>query len=227
MKSIVISGASSGIGKACAELFADSGYLVHAISRTVDKITKHKNILPHRVDLLSKEEISKFTAQIKNVDGIIHAAGIVIRKPFLDINTAEMLCEFQTHVFSTVQLNQELYPLLKESSEASIVYVSSNLALKPIANTSIYSAAKAAQAALVKALAIEWAPIRVNGIYLGITDTPIHQFKSEEEKLATHRLHPLGRMATAEEVAKEIYHLYHSKWTTGAMNLFDGGISLS
>ncbi|MCB0348204.1 MAG: SDR family oxidoreductase [Bdellovibrionales bacterium] len=230
MKTVIITGATSGIGFEAALLFANNNYKVMGLGRNLDKGPSHPNIHLEQVDLLSKESINtfitNFTTNHNELSGIIHNAGIVIRKPFVDFTEEEILKEFQTHVFSTIQLNQALYPLLKDTKDASIVFVNSTLATKPISNTSIYSAAKSAQASLVKSLAIEWAPIRVNGIHLGIIDTPIHNFNSKQKEDAD-QLQTLKRVGTSSEAAKEIFHLFHSQWTTGALNTFDGGISLN
>lgn len=226
MKTVLITGATSGIGKQTALLFAHNNYKVIACGRDESKAPRHENIIFKNVDLLSKDSISSLTQSISQLDGIIHAAGIVIRKPFGAFTDEDIFKEFQTHVFSTIQINQNLHSLLKKSESASIVFVNSTLGIKPIVNTSIYAAAKAAQASLIKSLALEWAPIRVNGIYLGIVDTPIHNFTAKERE-STNRLQPLARMATADEVGIEILHLFESKWSTGAINTFDGGILLT
>ncbi len=230
MKRIIVTGATSGIGFETSLLFAHNDYEVIALGRNLNNAAKHPNIKPVSVDLLSKESIHAFTKDLllekKQLHGIIHNAGIVIRKPFGEFSAEDILKEFQTHVFSTIQLNQDLYPLLTNTPDASVLFVNSTLAVRPIPNTSIYSAAKAAQASLVKSLALEWAPIRVNGIYMGIIDTPIHSF-NERQKVEADKLQSLGRVGTASEAALEIFNLFQSKWTTGAIHTFDGGISLT
>lgn len=230
MKSVIVTGATSGIGFETSLLLANNDYEVIAVGRNLSKAAKHPNIKAVSVDLLSKDSIDTFVKNLllqrTYLHGIIHNAGIVIRKPFHEFTTEDILKEFQTHVFSTIQLNQGLYPLLKNTTDSSVVFVNSTLAVKPIPNTSIYSAAKAAQASLVKSLALEWAPIRVNGIYMGIIDTPIHSF-TKEQRAEADKLQPLGRLGTAKEAALEIFNLFQSKWTTGAIHTFDGGISLT
>jgi 3-oxoacyl-[acyl-carrier protein] reductase len=225
MKTVLVTGATSGIGRQTALLFAQNNYKVIATGRQESRAPRHENIIFKQADLLNTKSISSLTQSIEHLDGIVHAAGIVIRKSFLEFSNDEIQKEFQTHVFATIQLNQELYPILKNSSDASIVFVNSTLGIKPIINTSIYAAAKAAQASLIKSLALEWSPIRVNGIYLGIVDTPIHSFTDSQRKEAD-TLQILGRIGTSQEAATEILHLYSSKWSTGAINIFDGGILL-
>jgi NAD(P)-dependent dehydrogenase (short-subunit alcohol dehydrogenase family) len=227
MKTVLITGATSGVGFETAKLFADKGYSVIAAGRNIEKAPKHSNIKPMHLDLLSAPSVETFIKEVSKtfdtLSGIIHAAGIVIRKPFLEFSKDDIFKEFQTHVFAPIELQQKLHSLLQPT--ASVLFINSTLALKPIADTAIYSAAKAAQASIVKSMALELAPIRVNGIYLGITNTPIHNFTSDQKKFAD-TLQPLARVAESEEVAKEAYHLFHSEWSTGALQVFDGGILL-
>ena len=131
---------------------------------------------------------------------------------------------------------QNIYPLMKPGLGHSIVNVSSTLGLRPIENVSAYCATKAAMISWTETMALELGAqnIRVNCVAPGLVDTPIHPFHSQApekkqqslEKLAP--MQPLGRVGTAEEIARSIYFLASedSAWTTGATLSVDGGINL-
>ena len=149
--------------------------------------------------------------------------------PFEQTNLDHWNQCFQVHIIGPAHLTIYLIDLIKRDS-ASIVNVSSNLGIKPIINTSAYSASKAAMLNWTQSLALELAPwkVRVNAVAPGIVQTPIHGQWSPEMLEQMNNLQPLKRVATPEEIAKSIYFLASddSSWTTGTTLVVDGGISL-
>ena len=126
---------------------------------------------------------------------------------------------------------------MKTGNNNSIVNVSSTLGLKPTADTSAYSASKAAMNNWTQSLALALGSkkIRANCVCPGLVDTPIHSFHSlsipEKEKTLQKLspMQPLGRVGKSEEIAQSIYFLAseESAWTTGAILSVDGGINIT
>lgn len=244
MKSAIITGASSGIGLATAKKFHQEGYFVFLIARSKSKLFElHKeltNSMPIVCDLAEYSEIDQAVEKIKNsghsIEVLVNNAGIFQRKSFMECEMDEWEITFKVNFFAPIYLTKKIIPLMPQNQKACITMVSSTLGIKTSANTSVYSATKAALNNLAQTLALELAAshIRCNVIAPGIVETPIHGFDrmSAEKKDQTlgfyNTLQPLGRIGKPGELAESIYFLSspHSAWTTGAINIIDGGINL-
>lgn len=231
----VVTGASSGIGRSISDLLISKGYTVIGLGREVSRLKSSKNIIAD----LSKEsaclqacsEIREYLGNLP-LHGLVNNAGVVDRLSFMDTSFQIWERHFQTNLMSAIRLTHELYPQLKAVKGSSVLNISSTLGIRPIADTAAYSAMKAAMVNWTKTLALEWAKdgIRVNCICPGLVDTPIHAFHSQDEskKVDAHKAQPLGRMGTPKEIAQGSWFLLSedSSWTTGAVNVIDGGIIL-
>lgn len=248
-KIAVITGAGSGIGQATAEFFSHQSWSTILVGRNLEKLKTVQSKLKSpswcfAVDLANEESIHLGTNQIQKIlsqepayISIINNAGIYEGATFLDSTMESWKSQFTTNLFGAVDFTRRLAPELIRQKQGSIVNVSSTLGLRPTANTSAYSASKAAMNSWTQSLALELAPfhIRVNGICPGIVDTPIHSFHSlpNAQKKSTldsmAKLQPLGRVGEPLEIAKSIYHFAseESSWTTGALISVDGGINIS
>lgn len=246
MNSVIITGASSGIGAATAKLFSQKGYFVYLVGRNEANLIKTKNecgkYSKHFVcDLNNHDQTSGMIQEILKdsnqhpVTILINNAGIFERTKFEeDFSSWNRM--FETNLFSAVYLTQLVYKYFQTNHQGSIVNVSSTLGLKPGAETLAYSASKSAMNSWTQGLAIEAAAfnIRVNAICPGIVDTPIHSFhslpqdKKNKALESLNTLQPLGRVGLPEDIAKSIYFLAsdESNWTTGALLSVDGGINL-
>ena len=240
----IITGGGSGIGRSCAHLFAKKNHLVIVTGRNKEKLETTANaypdfITPYPFDLNNTEDCKKFVTYLTdqfpsaNISTLIHNAAIFVRKNFCETSDQEWIDMFQTNLFAPVRLTRLLLPLMVEGS--NIINISSTLGLKPILDTSAYSASKAAMVNWTKQLALELAPkIRVNAVCPGMVETPIHDFFqwSEEEKQKMREelkgIQPLGRIGQPEDIAPSVYFLAstESAWTTGAILSVDGGINL-
>lgn len=166
--------------------------------------------------------------------GLVNNAGVFDRVSFVNTPDAVWERQFQANLLSAVRLTRELYPDLKQATPSAVLNISSTLGIKPVADTSAYSAVKAAMVNWTKTLAIEWAAegIRANCICPGLVDTPIHAFHQTKEddktRLAAHAMQPLGRMGVPADIADAAWFLMSpsSSWTTGTVFSIDGGISL-
>lgn len=244
MKSAIITGASSGIGLATARKFHQENYFVFLIARSKEKLLNLQKELPNSMaivcDLAEYSEIDQAFEKIQNsghsIEVLVNNAGIFQRKSFLESDITEWEITFKVNFFAPIYLTKKVIPLMQQNQKGCITMISSSLGVKTSANTSIYSASKAAMNNLAQTLALELAStkIRCNVIAPGIVETPIHGFDrmSSEKKTQTldfyNTLQPLGRIGKPAELAESIYFLSsdHSAWTTGAINIIDGGITL-
>ncbi len=235
MKSVVITGAGSGIGRATAMLFARNNYHVFLLGRDSRKLRithlECGDATSITCDLTRVEEVDATAKQIlstnKDVEIIVNNAGTFTYKPFEQQTDEEWTDQYQIHVLGAVRLTRAFWPSFVQKRKGSIVNVSSTLGIRPTAGTGAYSAMKAAQVSWTQSLALEGAPhgIRVNCVAAGIVDTPIHP---PGAILQMQNAQPLGRVGRPDEIARSIHFLAceNSAWTTGAILHVDGGINL-
>lgn len=245
--SVMITGATSGIGYETARLFLQKGFFTHLLGRKTESLESLKKEFPdqimvHTCDLLKPQEIKKTVNLLLEstplpMDTLINCAGIYERHGNDDVNSEEIWNrQYQVNVLAPVLLVQNLIPSWKKLGKASVVNVSSTLGLRPATHVAAYGAMKAALIHWTQSLALEEGPwgLRANCVAPGIVDTPIHSFhqmnESEKSKIVSsmNQLQPLGRIGNAQEIAKSIYFLAsaESAWTTGAVLSVDGGINL-
>ncbi len=249
VRSALVTGAGSGIGQAAAVALAKEGYFVFLMGRRIDKLTETQKLIgtatsPNQsttlvCDLNQSKDIERAVATIQahpQLEVVVNNAAIYERnKP--EANNSDLWRRtFAANLFGTVDLTERLIPVLKQAEHPSIVNVASTLGIKPIPETSAYSASKAALINWTLSLALDLAPkIRVNCVCPGIIDTPIHPFHGQEtsEKAKTlellNPLQPLGRIGTPEDVVPAILYFAttRSAWTTGSALTVDGGINIS
>lgn len=240
MKHVIVTGAGSGIGKSLSKKLLEQGYTPVLIGRSLKKLqetAKELNNSPYFSVDLSKEssikELQKGYASLEQgvLKGVVNNAGVFKPMAFENTSTDDWLSHYENNLLTSINTSKAFLELLKKYG-GSIVNVSSTLGLRPIANTSAYSASKAALINLSQSMAIELAPykIRVNTVCPGIVDTPIHQPENRSTwKTDASKLQPLGRIGEPEDISGVICHLISedSKWTTGTVIPVDGGILLN
>lgn len=242
MKSVLITGASSGIGEKIAQLFSEHGYKTILVGRNKLKLNRLSiqlnNSSFHIADFNQPEEVDKLCntllEQGEPLHALINNAGIVEYSNLDNASTESLHKQFQVNFFSVFQLTKKLKPLLTKNTPSFVVNIASTLGLKPIKDTGIYSASKAAMINWTKTLALEWAGdgVRANAIAPGLVDTPIHAFHkldpSHQDRKFVDTLQPLKRIGRPEEIAHMAFLLTqpHSEWTTGSIITIDGGIQL-
>ena len=245
-KAALITGASSGIGQATALEFARQGYFVYLMGRDKSRLEETALQCGSGACLLSCD-LTDATAVEKRVreiyenplyrlEVLVNNAGIFKTHSMEEGSDEIWLSQFQANLLGPVRLTRLLIPYFKKHQKGSIVNVASTLGLRPSSSTGAYSASKAAMINWTQSLAQEAGAygVRVNCVAPGIVDTPIHSFhdlqgpqkKSALEEMG--KLQPLGRIGTAEDLAKSIYFIGSdlSSWTTGAILSVDGGINL-
>lgn len=241
-KTIIITGASSGIGRQCAISASELGANVVLIARNLEelKITKSlmRNSSKHyicAVDLMDFEKleiaVNKAMGKFKKMHGIIHAAGISTTLPLRNISASKMDDYFKTNVFASIQLTRQLTkPVFLTETGASIVFLSSVMGVVGEVGKTIYGLTKGALIAGSKSIALELAPkkIRVNCISPGVVITPMSSnavYTNDENSIEKiTNMHPLG-LGMPNDVANACMFLLSdaSRWITGTNLIVDGG----
>jgi len=238
-KTILITGASSGIGKATAIECSKMGAKVIITARNVERLEQtikqmagsdHEYI---KADLSKSEDIKKLISNLPEIDGLVNNAGI--SKPTLTQFISEEVVNdiFLVNTFAPIYLTQGLLKQKRIKNKGSIVFTSSisGLACSEVGE-SLYSASKAAINGFVKGAAIELATkgIRLNTVNPGLIDTNIFDegIITKEQLEEKKKRYPLRRFGKPEEVAYAIIYFLSdaSLWTTGANLIIDGGYTL-
>lgn len=242
-KTILVTGASSGIGRGICIQCARMGAKVVLVGRNEERLNETLSSMGgadshevHTCELTDDESLNNLINNCPVLDGVVHCAGIsqIVMAKNLDGNSIEHI--FKTNVYAPLALNAGLLKKRKISKGGSIVFLSSisgNYATN--IGESGYAATKAALAGYVKAAALELAAqkIRVNSIHPGVVETPLLQVSnstfSEEDLDNLKKKYPLKRFGLPEDVANSAVFLLSdaSSWMTGSELLIDGGYSLN
>lgn len=242
-KIALVTGASSGIGKAIAQHLDQNLYQVALLGRDLKRLQATASSLTYTHLILQadisdplsvKEALGKLENWTSQIDLLINNAGQIKRSSFLKSTEADWSMHFQTNLFGTFRITQGVFPFLKKSKKAHVINISSSLADNPVQSTSIYSASKAAMNNWTKSLASEWAKdhICVNAINPGLIYTPIHSFYEKTDETSQnliqqcHKISPLGRMGTVQDVVEAVHYLSQTSWVTGSLLTVDGGSRL-
>lgn len=226
MSSIVLAGASSGIGAALKLRLEEAGHRVFTLGRNV--ISSEGHLV---YDALSSEQISYPESWPDTIHGFAYMPGSIQLKPFHRTSEDDFLRDFQVNVLGFVRLLQVLLPALKKGGSSSVLAFSTVAANTGLGFHSSISASKGALQSLCLSLASELAPsgIRVNCVAPSITDTPLAAalLNSPEKREASAKRHPLGRIGSAEDLAAAAAFLLSSEsgWISGQILGVDGGYS--
>lgn len=224
MERVVVTGASSGIGAACVEVFQAEGAEVIGVD-----IAGSSNADLHlQLDLSSADcgsELGGFL-ESRHVDGLVNNAGVGLDKTAVETTTSDFDRVIAVNLRAPFLLATALQPRLAERN-GFVVNVASVHAVATSQCVAVYAASKGGLVALTRALAIEWAPeIRVNSVLPGAVDTELLRaglFRTESslERLADR--HPLKRVGTPFDVAWAILFLARNSFATGSTLAIDGG----
>ena len=241
-KNIIITGASSGIGRQCAITASKLGARVVLVARNKERLQETLALMERTsehlicdTDLMdfdaTEEAIKTAMATLGKMHGIIHAAGISTTLPLRSISATKMDDYFKTNVYASIQLTRILTkPAYLTEQGASIIFLTSVMGVVGEVGKTIYSLTKGALVAGSKSMALELAPkkIRVNCISPGVVVTPMSSsavYSQDQEALEkTKSYHPLG-LGVPEDVANGCMFLLAdaSRWITGTNLMIDGG----
>lgn len=235
-KTILITGASSGIGKETAIRCAKMGARLILTARNVERL---KGVLTglegdgHQMivcDLNVSEQLNQLIGQIDSVNGVLISVGKGLTSPYTFTTKDKYEDVFNINFFSPIELLRLLVKKKKLQKESSVVIISSISGTAYYNGCNVaYGTSKAALNSVMKYCAIEFAPkkIRVNSICPGMIDTPlIHRETISEEQLQQDVCsYPLKRYGKPEDVANGAIYLLSdaSSWVTGHSLVIDGG----
>ena len=238
-KTILVTGASSGIGKATSLLCADMGAKVIAIGRNDLRLEEvlfsltgegHVKMV---LDLNDEKAVDAAVSEIPLLDGVANCTGKANMNPFQFVNRQEMDGIFSTNFFSPILFVNKLLKAKKLQKGSSVVFVSSIDGPKVVrAGNSVYSASKSALVGMARNMAIDLVgkKIRVNCVLPGTTDTEMIRTANVTEEMLqeTAKSLPMKRFARPEEIANAIAFLLSdaSSYMTGTELVVDGGGSV-
>ena len=242
VKTVLITGAAGGIGRATVELFSESGWRVIGVDRSSYGEGFPVSGLFIQADISEPKELEAIFTQAQSfsdrLDALVNNAAVQIAKPLLETSVEEWH-EVMVSNLRVVFLAMKLaFPLFQSAGGGAVVNVSSVHAVATSANIASYAASKGGMLALTRAMAIEFAPhdIRVNAILPGAVDTPMLRaglarghvgdgsLPERLENLANKTV--IGRVGKPEEIAHAIYFLAdntQSSFMTGQALIVDGG----
>ena len=238
-KTILVTGASSGIGRAIAIECAKMGAKVVVTGRNETRLQETHSLLegdqPDYIvaDLSVNEDVVRVSKELSTLNGLVNCAGLTKVAPFPFATRDSFEEVMNVNFFAPTELTRLLVKSKKIGKGSSIVFISSvsGVYCSAIAS-SIYSASKGAVNGLVKGIALDLASkgIRVNCVNPGMIDTHIFsEGKITQEQLKEDmERYPLKRYGKPEEVAYAVIYLLSdaSSWTTGSNLLIDGGYTL-
>ena len=234
-KTILVTGASSGIGKATAILCSSMGARVIASGRNKARLQETFDALigtDHKAfaaDLTLTDERERLCEAVPALDGLVHCAGIGHRTPCKSITADDISRVMNANFNAAVLLQACLLTQKKINKSASIVFLSSRTAEVPTLANSLYSASKGALKSYAQCLALELAPrgIRVNCICPAMVWTPlVLQGGVTEDQLESEQVkYPLKRYGSPEDIANLAVFLLSdaSSWMTGSCIDITGG----
>lgn len=236
-KTILVTGASSGIGRATAIECSKMGAKVVITARSQSRLKETLDSLEgegHQMilcDLTNDDEVSTLVEVTPLLDGLVCNAGINKLVPIRQLKEVYLTNIFAVNTFSPILLVQKLSKKKKIANDASLVFTSSISGIGAAAvGESMYIASKGAVSAFVKAAALEFAKkgIRVNAVCPGMVKTDMSDaYELNEGENEDLKNYPLGRYANPEDVAWGIVYLLSNaaSWVTGTNMVIDGGLT--
>jgi NAD(P)-dependent dehydrogenase (short-subunit alcohol dehydrogenase family) len=242
-KRILVTGASSGIGRETCIAIAKEGGAVIAVARREDLLKELIAELNETIDsghvckvcdITNDEQLSDLVSSIENLDGVVHSAGIVFPMPIKFIRKKHLEKVWSLNTFAPIELTSLLLSKKLINEGASILFLSSISTKHPYFGGAVYVSSKAALEAYSRNLALEMASkkVRSNVLSPALVKTAIFEQTveaSDTERLAEYESqYPFG-FGTPEDIANAILFFLsiESRWITGQNLVMDGGLTLN
>jgi short-subunit dehydrogenase len=185
VKTIIVTGAGSGLGKELALLFSQQGYHVLLTGRTVDKLSAVRKIIKEtggaadvfELDVQKESDISSKIGEISKthrISGLVNNAGVGHFGPFLNTQESEITEMLHTNVLGTILMTKAVLPMLQEQGEGLVMNIISTAGLRAKVNEAVYVASKFAVRGFTESLQKEFenSRVKIQAVYMGGMDTP-------------------------------------------------------
>lgn len=234
-KTVLITAAAQGIGRASAEAFAATGARVIATDINAAKLAELdglENVSVRVLDVLSDETVRSAVAEIGHIDVLFNCAGVVHNGTLLEMSDADLDFALDLNVKAQVRTIRAVLPQMLERRNGAIINMATVASsVKGVPNRAAYSISKAAVIGLTKSLAADFTSsnIRVNAICPGTVESPsLHaRWEASRDFEGTRKAfiarQPIGRVAQPSEVADLAVYLAGATYTTGQVHIIDGG----
>ncbi len=234
-KTVLITAAAQGIGRASVEAFARAGARVIATDINAAKLAEldgMSGVTTRMLDVLSAAAVQQAVAEIGRIDVLFNCAGVVHSGTVLEMSDKDLDFAFDLNVKAQIRTIQAVLPQMLERKDGAIINMATVASsVKGVPNRAAYSISKAAVIGLTKSIAADYTTsnIRVNAICPGTVDSPsLHERwhatgDFEGAKKAFIARQPIGRIARPEEVADLALYLAGATYTTGQIHVIDGG----
>ena len=231
-KTVIVTGASQGIGAAVVKAFLERGYNVVGTSRNITRSAEVKSFdklvlvdgdiaQPATAEKVAQTAVSKFGS----IDHVVNNAGIFSAKPFTDYTAEEFRGLVSTNLEGFIFITQlAVKQMLSQGTGGSVTTITASLADNPIAGVpaSVAMITKGGLDAITRSLASEYAKsnIRFNAVAPGVVDTPLHK-NNPKDFLKT--LNPMGTISDSKDIADAVVYLTEAHHVTGEVLHVDGG----
>jgi NAD(P)-dependent dehydrogenase (short-subunit alcohol dehydrogenase family) len=233
-KTVIVTGASQGIGACLVKTFLERGYQVVATARSMEKsgfqASKQLALVDGDIGEAStaKNVAAAAIEQFGGIDTLVNNAGIFFTKPFTDYTTEDVRKLISTHLYGFVYLSQlAVKQMQMQKQGGSVVSITTSMVDHPIAGVtaSVPMMTKGGIESISKNLAMEYAKeaIRFNTVAPGVVDTPLHK-DYPSDYLRTRS--PMGSIADTQEIADAVVFLAEAPYITGEVLHVDGGAHL-
>jgi NAD(P)-dependent dehydrogenase (short-subunit alcohol dehydrogenase family) len=235
MKTVIVTGASQGIGAGVANLFLERGYNVVANSRNItakNELSRSDQLALVDGDIgqeaTARRIVDSAVQRFGSIDGLVNNAGLFIAKPFVDYSSEDFRNLSATNLNGFIYITQlTARRMLAQKSGGSIVNITASLADHPLAalNASVAMITKGGINAASRSLALEYAKegIRVNVVAPGIVSTPLTNGFPQD---FLRSLSPMGKIASVQDIAEAVWYLTQASQVTGEVLHVDGGSHL-
>ena len=238
MKTVLVTGASKGIGRQIAITLAEKGYTVigtyNSTNDGLDLISNMHGIIYTKCNVADYSDVAALFAHIKDsfktLDAVVNCAGVSWVGLLQDMKEEEIAKLVSTNLNGTIFVCQQAASVMVKQHAGSMVNISSIWGNNGASCEAVYSATKGGINAFTKALAQELAPsgIRVNAVCPGVIKTDMLNCFSEEDLQSLADETPLGRLGTVQDVADTVEFVLSEKasFITGQIITVDGGFAL-
>jgi len=234
-KTVVVTGASQGIGAAISDLFLDRGYNVVANSRNISRnseLRRSETLALVDGDIAFATTAANIVAtavkRFGSLDALVNSAGIFFPKPFIEYTPEDFRALSSTNLDGFIYITQlAVRQMLAQKTGGSVVSITATMADHPLAavTASVPMITKGGINAASRSLAMEYAKqgIRVNAVAPGVVATPLLK-DAPQDFLRT--LSPLGQISAARDIAEAVVYLTEASQVTGEVLHVDGGMHL-